>query len=235
MQREVFGGMGDVEGDMADRVDTAEKRLDELAALRQPVLAGDAEADATLDGYHQVFLALNAIYGGASQQSIESDLAADLQALATLSRGKDSTADAYTRVAGVLADWTGLDAATRSAQLQAASDDLAEAQRRYDTFFEQATPAYKALLRNAQASSEAQAADALTEKVLDSDTAPAPGSATPPATGSATPPVEVTEYVDAATGRLDAELEVEREIGTSVLTQARDDRADAKTASAAST
>jgi signal transduction histidine kinase len=218
--REVLGGIGDVEGDLADRVDAAQKGLDDMNGLRQAVLAGDAGADPTLDGYHQVFLALNAIYGGAAAQPIESDLAADLQSLATLSRGKDSTADADTRLAGVLADWPTLDPATRSEGLQAARDDLADAQRRYDTFFEQASPPHKALLHDAQTSSDAQAADALTRQVLAAGTAPA----------DAPPPVGVTTYVDTATGRLEGELGVEREISASVLSEARSDRADAKAA-----
>ena len=119
--REVFGGIGDVAGDMPDRVDTA-REAPRRARRRyaSPSWPAMPTPNATLEGYHQVFLALNAVYGGAARQQIESDLAADLQSLATLSRGKDSTADADTRLAGVLAGWPSLPVASRSAELQAA-------------------------------------------------------------------------------------------------------------------
>jgi signal transduction histidine kinase len=197
--------LGSVKGDLADRLVTLRDRLTSLPKLRSSVIDRSTTAAQAFDDYHLTMDALNGVFEGATTQPVAAGIISYLNFLSTLAKGKASTTNAFTHLAGVAA--AGQISSDRT-DLTSAASDQSEAARRYSTFFEQADTQFKALLRNAQSSAPARSADDLAQQLL----------AIPP--GQTRTNVDSTRFVDLATQRLQSELGVEREITKQLLAQA---------------
>jgi signal transduction histidine kinase len=140
----------------ADRLRVLDDRLAALPELRARVLSGAASLDDVVDGYGLLGTATSGLYDFASGQDVEADVSADIGFAGTLAKAKASRADALALLAGGV----GAQRALPEELVAAAQDRLAQAERRYLTFFEQADSEFRALLRNNQANGAARANDA---------------------------------------------------------------------------
>ena len=149
--RSRLGDIQSVDG-VPERLRVLDDRVGGLPDLRARVLSGTVDVNEVADGYALVDTATVGLYDLAAAQDISADVAADLGFAGTLAKAKSSRASALTLLAGGVSAQKPIPQATRTD----AVDRLAQADRRYVTFFEQADTEFRALLRNSQANGSAR-------------------------------------------------------------------------------
>ncbi|MPY94121.1 MAG: HAMP domain-containing protein, partial [Acidimicrobiia bacterium] len=197
-------------GPLADRADTLADRTVNLAALREQAGGARGSVQTILDGYEVLVDAATGIFEATVNEPSLPAITQDLVAATTLAGSKSAYAQRGAILAAALADGRVTAAVAESAR--AAGD---EALRRSDTFYDQAQPDLKALLRNVQSSADTRALDDTTEGIYAAVDA------------GTEPQIDATRYADLNAVLLSGSLEVENEIARSVFTVASDERRSA--------
>ena len=201
-----IGDLGSVPTEVDDRVSTVADRLAEVDALRPSITSGQATVESILFRYGLASESLVSLLASTSGTQIVSDLAQDLRFILALSRAKNAVARADTLVLALNAP---SNEAERSAQVSELQDTEGDAERHLKQFFEEADPEFRALLRNALASSEARTTEALKAEILAGET------------------IDETDLAAASVARLTDMLALSKDIEVHIAGEAREERAAA--------
>jgi signal transduction histidine kinase len=181
--------------------------------LRQGVSGAGAATQETLDGYEVLIEATTGVLAATPDEPSLAAITQDLVAATTLARAKAAVAQF-----GALITTSIAEGRFREGVVEAAQALGEEGQRRSDTFFEQAPPDLKALLRNVQSSASTREIEATSEAIF--------GAA---ATGAPMPELDAPAYADLTTVLLGGVLGVENEIARATFAVANEERSNAIT------
>ncbi len=201
-----IGDLGSVPTEVDDRVSTVADRLAEVDALRPSITSGQATVESILFRYGLASESLVSLLASTSGTQIVSDLAQDLRFILALSRAKNAVARADTLA---LALNTPSNEVDRSALVSELQDTEGNAERHFNQFFEEADPEFRALLRNALASSEARTTEALKTEILAGET------------------IDETDLAAASVARLTDMLALSKDIEDHIAGEAREERSAA--------